>query len=96
MPVGHRLAWIGEHLVPVLSAQVVGVVADAAHSDDLIMAHAVGGEDVLSAAAFPIGRLFLCPSAAVCRKPSIPMKGFHRRGKDLTESIQVVFSANSS
>lgn len=55
MPVGHRFAWIGEHLVPVLSAQVVGVVADTTHADDLIMAHAVGaGEDVLSTAAFPI------------------------------------------
>lgn len=52
MPVGHGFAWIGEHLVPVLSAQGVGVVADTTHSDDLIMAHAAGaGEDVLSAAA---------------------------------------------
>lgn len=75
MPVGHRFAWIGEHLVPVLSAQVVGVVADATHSDDLVMAHAVGaGEDVLSAAASPISRLSLSPSADVSRKPSIPMK----------------------
>lgn len=62
---GHRFAWIGEHLVPVLSAQVVGVVADTAHSDDLVMAHAVGGGQVLSAAASPAGRRFLSPSAAV-------------------------------
>lgn len=55
MPVGHRFPWIGQHFTPVLSAQGVCIVANTTHSDDLIMAHAVGAEeDVTSTSAFPI------------------------------------------
>lgn len=45
MPVGHRFPWICQHFAPVLSAQVVRIVADATHADDLIMAHAAGAEE---------------------------------------------------
>lgn len=56
MPVGHRFPWICQHFTPVLSAQVVCVVADTTHADDLVMAHAVGAEeeeDATSTPAFP-------------------------------------------
>lgn len=45
MPVGHRFPWICQHFAPVLSAQVVRIVADATHADDLIVAHAAGAEE---------------------------------------------------
>lgn len=42
MPVGDRFSRICEHFTPVVSAEVVCIVADSTHTNDLIMAYAVG------------------------------------------------------
>lgn len=43
---GDRFSRICEHFTPVVSAEVVCIVADSTHANDLIMAYAVGaGEE---------------------------------------------------
>lgn len=42
MPVGDRFSRICEHFTPVVSTEVVCIVANSTHTDDLIMAYTVG------------------------------------------------------
>lgn len=42
MPVGDRFSRICQHFIPVISAEGVCIVADATHTNDLIMANTVG------------------------------------------------------
>lgn len=44
MPVGDRFSRIREHFTPVVSPEVVCIVADSTHANDLIMAYTVGAE----------------------------------------------------
>lgn len=45
VPVGDRFSRICQHFIPVISAKGVRIVANATHTDDLIMAHTVGAEN---------------------------------------------------
>lgn len=42
VPVGDRFSRICQHFIPVISAKGVRIVANATHTDDLIMAYTVG------------------------------------------------------
>lgn len=42
MPVGDRFSRICEHFTPVASTEVVCIIANSTHANDLIMAYAVG------------------------------------------------------
>lgn len=42
MPVGDRFSGICEHFAPVGTAEVVCIIANSTHTDDLIMAYTIG------------------------------------------------------
>lgn len=42
VPVGDRFSRICQHFIPMISAKGVRIVANATHTDDLIMAYTVG------------------------------------------------------
>lgn len=44
MPVGDRFSGTCEHFTPVVSTEAVCIVANSTHTNDLIMAYAVGAE----------------------------------------------------
>lgn len=54
MPVGDRFSGICEHFIPVFSTKAVCIIANSAHTDDLIMAYSIGArgkerKDVITA-----------------------------------------------